>query len=673
MAETYQFQTEINQLMNIIINNFYSDSSVFLRELISNSSDALDKIRYSYLSEGKLIPESELRIRIETDKNNKILRVSDTGIGMTKQDLINNLGTIAKSGTREFLQKMKDCKDCKDCKDLSLIGSFGCGFYSTMLVSHRVEVISKHENDEEYKWSSEANGTFQIEQTNNTNAKRGTTIIMYLKQGEEKYLEENEIKDIVKKHSQFINYPIELLVEKEREIEEENKNEEKMEENNEDEPKVEDDHKNCEHDHKNTKTKKEKYYDFEQLNTQKPIWTRDPKDITEEEYKQFYKNTTGDWEDPLAYKHFKLDGQVQLRGILYIPKRAPYDIFDKKKKMDNVKLYVRRVLITENCDDFMPEYLSFVKGVVDSDDLPLNVSREFLQSNAIMKIIKNSVVKKCIELFNDLTEKTDDYKAFYESYHKNIKLGIHDDHKNKDKLINLLRFNSMKKPDDLLSFDNYIENMKQEQKYIYYITGESKSAVDNSPFLEEFKKRDYDVLYLVDPIDEYVSQQISEYKEKKLLNITKDGNLFDSTEEEKKQKEELEKSYADLCKYIKDQLGSKVEKVVMSNRLVDSPCVFVSGQYGWTANMERIMKAQALGNNNMFMFMASKKIMELNPNHVIMKELNNKLLQNKEDPTLKETILLLYDTCLLNSGYSVDNMTEFTSKIYASIVNNLTK
>lgn len=700
-TENYEFKAEINELMNIIVNSLYQKPEVAIRELISNSCDASSKRRYECLTKGKLLTESDLKIQIVADKTNNTLTISDNGIGMTKNDLIDKLSTIAVSGTREFIKKLSDNKETS-ANTSDYIGSFGVGFLSSLLLADHVEVVTKNESDQQYRWECKQRGSYTITPTGNTTVDPGTSVILHLKPDQTKYLEENEIKEIVKKHSQFINYPIELLVEKEREVDdetpsEENKEEDKKDEccdhdhdhdkehhehdkeSNEDEVKVEDELPELEDQEeegeegkkKDTKPKKKvRFSEFEQLNTQKPIWTRDPKEVTKEEYHSFYKNFTSDWEEPLAYKHFKLDGQVQMKGILYVPKKAPFDLFEKKKNKDNVKLYVKRVLITENCDDFMPEYLSFVKGVVDCDDLPLNVSREFIQNSSMFKTIKNSLVKKCLELFSEILDNQENYKLFYESYQKNIKLGIHDDTKNKSKLVDLLRFFSMKNPDNLISLDDYVKGMKENQKSVYFLSGENKEMVSSSPFLEECRKRDFDVLFMVDAIDEYIMQQLSEYKEKKLVNISKEGNLFDETDEEKKQREELDKSYADLCKFLKEHLKDRVEKVVLSSKLVDSPAIVSSGGMGWTANMERIMKAQALGNNQMHAFMMSRKTLELNPNHELVKQLNNKLA-NKEEQVVRDTASLLFETCLLNSGYSLDNVTSFTNRIYGSMLGNL--
>merc|ERR1711983_472535 len=605
-VETFAFQAEIAQLMSLIINTFYSNKGIFLRELVSNSSDALDKIRYESLTDAsKLEGQKDLKIQIIPDLDAKTLTLIDTGIGMTKADMINNLGTIAKSGTKAFMEALSAGAD------ISMIGQFGVGFYSAYLVADKVTVTSKHNDDEQYIWESSAGGSFTIKMDNSEPLGRGTKIVLHMKEDQCEYLEEKKVKEIIKKHSQFIGYPISLMVEKEK------------------------------------KTVKEKYTENEELNKTKPIWTRSADDISSEEYGEFYKSLTNDWEEHLAVKHFSVEGQLEFRALLFIPKRAPFDLFENKKGKNNIKLYVRRVFIMDNCEELIPEYLNFVKGVVDSEDLPLNISREMLQQNKILKVIRKNLVKKCMDLMEELVEDKDSWKKFYEQFGKNIKLGIHEDSTNRKKLAGYLRYHTSASGDELASLGDYVARMKENQKDIYYITGESKDIVTQSAFVERLKKRGLEVIYMTEPIDEYVVQQLKEYDGKNLVSVTKEGLELPEDEDEKKKRE--------------------ADKVVVSNRLVSSPCCIVTSQYGWTANMERIMKAQALRDTSTMGYMAAKNHLEINPDHSIIETLRGKADADKNDKSVKDLVHLLFETSLLSSGFSLEDPAIHAQRIHRMI------
>ncbi|KAF6163997.1 hypothetical protein GIB67_028701 [Kingdonia uniflora] len=692
-AEKFEFQAEVSRLMDIIINSLYSNKDIFLRELISNASDALDKIRFLALTDKEILGEGDdakLEIQIKLDKENKILSIRDRGIGMTKEDLIKNLGTIAKSGTSAFVEKMQTGGD------LNLIGQFGVGFYSVYLVADYVEVISKHNDDKQYVWESKADGSFAISEDEwNEPLGRGTEIRLHLRDEAGEYVAESKLKELVKKYSEFINFPISIWTSREVNVEvpadEDESTEEGTSESTSEEEEVEDEEDGEKK--PKTKTVKETTYEWEVLNDVKAIWLRTPKEVTDEEYAKFYRSLAKDFseEKPLSWSHFTAEGDVEFKALLFVPPKAPHDLYESyyNSNKSNLKLFVRRVFISDEFDELLPKYLNFLMGLVDSDTLPLNVSREMLQQHSSLKTIKKKLIRKALDMIrriaeedpdessdkektdvesSDKDEKKGQYTKFWNEFGKSVKLGIIEDASNRNRLAKLLRFESTKSGGKLASLDQYISRMKAGQKDIFYITGTSKEQLEKSPFLERLTKKNYEVIFFTDPVDEYLMQYLMEYEDKKFQNVSKEGLKLGKDSKDK----EVKDTFKDLTKWWKDVLVSEnVDSVKISNRLDNSPCVVVTSKYGWSANMERIMQSQTLSDANKQAYMRGKRVLEINPRHPIIKELRERVISDPEDESVKQTAKLVYQTSLMESGFVLSDPKEFANSIYSSVKTSL--
>ncbi|XP_068637354.1 heat shock protein 90-5, chloroplastic-like [Aristolochia californica] len=657
--EKFEYQAEVSRLLDLIVHSLYSHKEVFLRELVSNASDALDKLRFLSVTESSLLGDApEMEIRIKPDPENGTIIITDTGIGMTKEELIDCLGTIAQSGTSKFLKALKENKDLG--ADSGLIGQFGVGFYSAFLVADKVVVSTKSpKSDKQYVWEAVADSSSYVikEETSPKNQlRRGTQITLFLREDDKyEFSDPSRIQGLVKNYSQFVSFPIYTWQEKSRTVEVE---EEEIPKESE-EPKPEGEKKK-------KKTVTEKYWDWELANETKPIWMRNPKELEKEEYYEFYKKTFNEFLDPLAYTHFTTEGEVEFKSVLYLPGMAPMNNEDfVNPKTKNIRLYVKRVFISDDFDgELFPRYLSFVKGVVDSNDLPLNVSREILQESRIVRIMRKRLVRKTFDMIQEISESEnkEDYKKLWENFGKLIKLGCIEDSANHKRITPLLRFYSSKSEEELISLDDYIENMAENQNAIYYLATDSLKSAKTAPFLEKLVQKDIEVLYLVEPIDEVAIQNLQTYKEKKFVDISKED--LELGEEDEVAERETKQEYNLLCDWVKQQLGDKVAKVQVSKRLASSPCVLVSGKFGWSANMERLMKAQTLGDTSSLEFMRGRRILEINPDHPIIKDLNAACKNAPDSSEAKRAADLLYDTALISSGFTPDCPAEFGGKIY---------
>ncbi|XP_055699621.1 endoplasmin [Phlebotomus papatasi] len=669
-SEKFAFQAEVNRMMKLIINSLYRNKEIFLRELISNASDALDKIRLLSLTErGELDTNPDLQVKIKADKDAGVLHIIDTGIGMTKNDLVNNLGTIAKSGTADFLSKMQESKkeDGQDVNDM--IGQFGVGFYSAFLVADRVVVTTKHNSDKQYVWESNAAEFTIAEDPRGDTLKRGSQISLYLKEEARDFLEEDTVKQLIKKYSQFINFPIYMwtskTVEEEVPVEEEPvKDEEKKEDEVDEDAQVEEE---AEEEKPKTKKVSKTVWDWEIMNDSKPIWTRKPADVTEDEYTEFYKSLTKDTSSPLTHTHFVAEGEVTFKSLLFIPKVQPSESFNRYgTKSDNIKLYVRRVFITDEFNDMMPSYLNFIRGVVDSDDLPLNVSRETLQQHKLIKVIKKKLVRKALDMIKKIDK--GDYEKFWAEFSTNIKLGVMEDPSNRSRLAKLLRFQSSHTKDkEVTSLAEYVTRMKPKQEHIFFLAGPGRAEVEKSPFVERLLARGYEVLYLTEAVDEYSISALPEFDGKKFQNAAREGFTLTEGEDAKTKFDELKTTFEPLVKWLNDvALKDDIARAQISERLSNSPCALVANMYGWTGNMERLAMSNAHQKSDdpqRSYYLSQKKILEVNPRHPLIRELLRRVEGDAEDPVAKDMAVMMFRTATLRSGYMLQETSGFADSI----------
>ncbi|MFP4522722.1 MAG: molecular chaperone HtpG [Fibrobacterota bacterium] len=618
-AEKVEFKTEVKQILDLMIHSLYSHSDIFLRELVSNASDAIDKVRFESLKNKELLTgDTDLKIMIDTDKEKGTITVSDNGIGMDRSEINENLGTIARSGTKEFLKALKKAKS-EDNPEL--IGQFGVGFYSSFMVAEEVTVLSKKAGqDKAVLWKSTGDGTYSVDDAEKDG--RGTTVTVKLKEEDKNYLEEFKIKEIIKKYSDYIEHPVFLKVQ--------------------------------EKDDKGKETGKTK---DEQINSQKAIWLKNKSEISKEEYNDFYKHISHDWNEPSRIIHYSAEGVTEFKALLYMPSKKPFDLFNQDKKSD-LHLYIKRVFITDDCKDLLPEYLRFVKGVVDSSDLPLNVSRETLQYNRMMpKLKKNLVTKVLAELSSWMKKERESYEAFFNEFGPVLKEGMHLDFENRDKIKDLLLYRTMNGgKEKLVSLAEYKESMKDDQDEMYYIIGESYEELTGSPHLEAFSKKEYDVIFMTDPVDEWVMQSLADYDGKKMKSASK-GDIDLDTKEDKKEKKEKDKKFKKLLKVLEDKLKDDVKEIKLSNRLTDSSVCLVADDSAMGAHMERLMEAM---NQNM---PRQKRIMEINPDHSLIIKLNGLVEKDMKDPKLERYAKLLYEQALLTEGSRIPDPAAFSKNI----------
>eukprot|EP00544_Gedaniella_sp_CCMP2646_P003408 CAMPEP_0202486738 /NCGR_PEP_ID=MMETSP1361-20130828/5229_1 /ASSEMBLY_ACC=CAM_ASM_000849 /TAXON_ID=210615 /ORGANISM="Staurosira complex sp., Strain CCMP2646" /LENGTH=764 /DNA_ID=CAMNT_0049115961 /DNA_START=16 /DNA_END=2310 /DNA_ORIENTATION=- len=652
-GETFEFQAEVGRVMDIIINSLYSDRDVFLRELVSNAADACDKKRFLSITENETLAKPEIKIKADPDNN--ILIIEDSGVGMTKDELVNNLGRIAQSGTKAFLDALG-----KGTADVNLIGQFGVGFYSAYLVADKVEVVTKsmQPNSPQLKWTSNAGSSFTISEDDSGDEIEGsgTRLVLHLKEDASDYLESAKINELLQRYSEFIEFPINIWKEtteyKQVPDEEANKDLKEGEESK-------------------MKTVPETVEGYELVNKHKPVWLRSPKEVTEEEYKEFYQGAfRNSYDEPMQHSHFVLEGQVECKSVLYIPGMLPFelskDMFDENAR--NIRLYVKRVFINDKFEDLMPRWLKFVRGVVDSDDLPLNVSREILQKSKVLSIINKRLVRKSLDMIEAIADDVDEtkYILFWNNFGKYLKVGIIEDDRNRKEIAPLLRFFSSKSGEEFTSLDTYVENMPEGQKSIYYVTGDGRAAASMSPVVEKLTSRGYEVLFATEPLDEIMFESLREFKDFDVVDAAKEGLSLDDEEDEetKKEKENLAQEYKQVVEYLEALLAGKVQKVTVSNLLTDSPAALVQGAYGMSPTMQRYMRAQTVASgSDMGLDQMNQAVMEINPKHPIVADLERMIKNDKEAKETEEYALLMYDVASMTSGYDVKDMGGFAKRV----------
>jgi len=694
-GEKHEFQAEVSRLMDIIINSLYTDKQVFLRELISNAADALEKARFHSVQDETFLGDTQdLEVKIEHDPEAKTISITDTGIGMSKADLINNLGTVAKSGTTNFLEAMAEGGDA------NLIGQFGVGFYSAFLVADKVTVTSKCNDDPvQHVWESAADASFSVvDDPRGNTLGRGSRVTLHLKEDAHDFLSEERLKDISKKYSQFIQFPIYVKVRREVNLEAEEDDDDDDEEEDE-KVKTEESEEEAKGDAEKAKERnaqRKTVYEWEQVNTQKAIWLRAKEEVSETEYNEFYKSISKDYLDPLAYTHFNAEGEIEFKSILFLPKRAGFDSGEGlTNRKSEVKLFVRRVLVADKFEDLLPRYMNFVRGVVDSDDLPLNVSREQLQQNKIMKVISKKLVRKVLELMKSMAkeeegddeEKGDEeeekkesddgvWAKFWKEFAKHLRLGCYEDDSNRSKLSKLLRFYSTKSEEKQISLDKYMDRMQEQQENIYFMSGESLETMYKAPALQIFQKKGIEVLMLPDQMEEPCLQKLADYEGKKFVSIQKADVRLDESADEKRRYARIQDMYRILTDWWKEQLveltekgamrdaGVKVEKVEISKRLTSSPVVVVTSQYGYSAQQERVMKTQSMQSKDSVQNMAGRKTLEINPNHPVIIDLLAKVKADRDDAAALDTAQVLFQTAMIENGFDIADPSTLVARVY---------